>query len=193
MIKFFFLIFLAITNLYSWESSKIFIPPYEQINDFNVYTGLDVLELSDFKILKNKKIGLVINHTSVNRYSSHLLDLLKSKNNINIKKIFTPEHGLKGKFSAGEIVKSSYDFENNIEIISLYGKNKKPKSKDLSDLDLLIYDIQDIGSRYYTYISTMTYMMESCAENNLPFIVLDRPNPLGGEYIRGPILEKEFS
>tara|TARA_A100000164_G_scaffold348625_1_gene350955 strand:- start:467 stop:1738 length:1272 start_codon:yes stop_codon:yes gene_type:complete len=189
----FFFISLGITILFPWESSKIFIPSFELNNNFNIHSGLDVLELSDFEILKNKNIGLVINHTSVNKYNTHFLDLIKNKKDIKINKIFTPEHGLEGKLSAGEFVKSGYDFENNIEIISLYGKKKKPNSVDLHNLDLVIYDIQDIGSRYYTYISTMTYMMESCAENNLPFFVLDRPNPLGGDYVRGPILELNYS
>ena len=188
-----FLIFpILISILLSWESSKILIPKHKSISDFNIYTGLDILEQSNFKFVEDQNIGLVINHTSVNRYSVHFLNLIIENENINISKIFTPEHGLKGKLSAGEYVNSGYDAINKIDIISLYGKNKKPKPSDLADLDLIIYDIQDIGARYYTYISTMSYMLEACANYNIPILILDRPNPLGGEIVRGPILEEGF-
>ncbi len=193
MNKFYVLIFSVIKICFCWESSKILVPNYSQIIDSNLYNGLDVLELSDFKILENKTIGIVVNHTSKNRYNFNIIDILNEKKNIYLKKIFTPEHGLKGNISAGEFINSEFDYKNDIEIISLYGKNKRPDKEDLVDLDLILYDIQDIGSRYYTYISTMSYMMQSCGESNIPFILLDRANPLGGDYIRGPILDSDFS
>ena len=109
-----------------------------------------------------------------------------------VKKIFTPEHGLKGKLSAGEYVKSGKDEISGIEFISLYGNNKKPTQLDLLEIDLMVFDIQDIGSRYYTYVSTLTYILESCSENNIPVVILDRPNPLGGNLISGPILNTKY-
>ena len=192
MLKLSYIYLFGFSILFAWESSKVFIPNHNSINDMNIYSGLDILQSSKFNLLKNKSIGLVINHTSVNRYNSHFLELIQNKPNIEILKLFTPEHGLKGKLSAGEFVNSSVNTKSEIEIISLYGKNKKPTHEDLNGIDLMVYDIQDIGSRYYTYISTMTYIMEACAENDIPVIILDRPNPLGGKIIRGPILKENF-
>ncbi|MED5475043.1 MAG: DUF1343 domain-containing protein [Candidatus Neomarinimicrobiota bacterium] len=187
------LILTMFSVFYSWESTKIYIPSKKLYDDLSVYTGLDVLEISEFNEIKNKNIGLLINQTSVNRQKKNIIDIFYNNDDIKIKKIFTPEHGLNGKFNAGEFVDSDIDKEKNIDIISLYGKNKKPNASDLVDLDLIIYDIQDIGSRFYTYISTMTYMMEACAEQNIKMIILDRPNLLGGNYIKGPLLNVNYS
>ena len=193
MYRFLFSLNIFITFIFSWESSKVYIPSQIKIYDMNIYTGLDILQHSNFALLKNKNIGLVINHTSVNRQNSHILDLINPINEIKIKKIFTPEHGLKGKLSAGEHVNSGIDKLTGIEFISLYGKNKKPTSNDLTDIDLMIFDIQDIGSRYYTYVSTLTYILDACADNNISVLILDRPNPLNGIIIDGPILNEKFS
>jgi uncharacterized protein YbbC (DUF1343 family) len=149
-------------------------------------------------LLQNKKVGIVANHTSIinrdkgqgTRDNVHLVDsLLKLK--INIKKVFSPEHGFRGNADAGEKVKSNIDTKTKLPIISLYGKNKKPFPEQLKGLEVIVFDIQDVGARFYTYISTMHYVMEACAENNIQFIVLDRPNP-NGNYVDGPILENEF-
>lgn len=193
MYRFLFSLIIFITFIFSWESSKVYIPSQIKIYDMNIYTGLDILQHSNFALLKNKNIGLVINHTSVNRQNSHILNLIYPINDIKIKKIFTPEHGLKGKLSAGEHVNSGIDKLTGIEFISLYGKNKKPTSNDLNDIELMVFDIQDIGSRYYTYVSTLTYILDACADNNISVLILDRPNPLNGIIIDGPILNKEFS
>ena len=140
-------------------------------------------------LLQNKKVGIVANHTSMIN-TIHLVDsLLKLK--INIKKVFSPEHGFRGNADAGEKVKSNIDAKTKLPIISLYGKNKKPFPEQLKGLEVIVFDIQDVGARFYTYISTMHYVMEACAENNIQFIVLDRPNP-NGNYVDGPILENEF-
>ncbi len=140
-------------------------------------------------LLQNKKVGVVANHTSmINQV--HLVDsLLKLK--IDIKKVFSPEHGFRGNADAGEKVKSNIDAKTKLPIISLYGKNKKPFPEEIKGLDVIVFDIQDVGARFYTYISTMHYVMEACAENNIKFVVLDRPNP-NGNYVDGPILESEF-
>ena len=137
-------------------------------------------------LLQNKKVGLVVNQTSVVG-NTHLLDTLIALK-INVVKVFAPEHGFRGTADAGESVKSGIDAKTKTPIISLYGNNKKPKPEQLVDVDILLFDIQDVGVRFYTYISTLEYVMEACAENNKSLIVLDRPNP-NGYYIDGPILE----
>ncbi len=141
-------------------------------------------------LLKDKRVAIVGNQTSeVNRV--HLVDTLLSQG-INIIKVFAPEHGFRGQAPAGEHIADSKDKKTGLPIISLYGKHKKPTDEDLEDVDVIIFDIQDVGARFYTYLSTLHYVMEAAAENNIPVIVLDRPNP-NSDYIDGPVLEKEFS
>jgi len=141
-------------------------------------------------LLKNKSVGIVANQTSMVG-ELHLVDLLIQKN-ISVKKVFTPEHGFRGTADAGEHIKDDIDTRTGLPIISLYGKNKKPSKQQLEGLDVLIFDIQDVGARFYTYISSLHYVMEACAEAGIPLLILDRPNP-NGHYIDGPILEKEHS
>lgn len=136
--------------------------------------------------LKGKRVAIVGNQTSVIG-KTHLVDTLLSLG-VNIKKVFSPEHGFRGDADAGEKVGSSIDEKTKLPLISLYGKNKKPHPDQLADVDIVIYDIQDVGVRFYTYISTLHYVMEACAENKKPLVVLDRPNP-NGHYVDGPVLE----
>ena len=140
--------------------------------------------------LANKKVGLVGNHATLIN-DTHLVDILLSKK-VDIIKLFSPEHGFRGDADAGEKVNSSVDQKTGLPIFSLYGKDKKPSNEMLSGIEVMVFDLQDVGARFYTYISTLHYVMEACAENNIPLIVLDRPNP-NGYYIDGPILEKEFT
>jgi uncharacterized protein YbbC (DUF1343 family) len=140
-------------------------------------------------LLQDKNIGLVVNHTSIVK-DVHLVDFLLSKN-IQVEKIFAPEHGFRGDASAGEVVKDGVDPKTGIPVVSLYGKTKKPTTAHLNDLDILIFDIQDVGCRFYTYISTLHLVIEACAENGVQLIVLDRPNP-NGDYIAGPVLKPGF-
>jgi len=140
--------------------------------------------------LKGKKIALVVNQTS-NVFDQHLVDVLLQKK-IDIKMIFAPEHGFRGNRDAGEKFDSSVDTKTGIPLVSLYGKKRKPSLSTLKDVDVIVFDIQDVGVRFYTYISTMHYMMEAAADAGIEFIVLDRPNP-NGSFVDGPILEKEFS
>ena len=140
-------------------------------------------------LLKNKKVAIVANQSSL-IHNTHLVDTLLSLK-INIIKIFSPEHGFRGKADAGEIVSDNIDKKTGIPVISMYGKNKKPQAENLKDVDVVVFDLQDVGVRFYTYISSLHYVMEACAENKIPVIVLDRPNP-NGFYIDGPVLEKEF-
>jgi uncharacterized protein YbbC (DUF1343 family) len=139
--------------------------------------------------LENKKVGIIGNQTS-RIAGTHLVDSLLSLE-INIVKVFSPEHGFRGKADAGAKIEDGIDIKTGLPIISLYGNNKKPNHEQLKGIDILVFDIQDVGARFYTYISTLHYVMEAAAENNIPVIVLDRPNP-NGHYIDGPILETAF-
>jgi len=141
-------------------------------------------------ILHGHKLGLIVNQTSMVK-DNHLVDFLQSKK-LDLVRIFSPEHGFRGKADAGEQLGNAMDEESGLPIISLYGKNKKPKSEHLKGIDMLVFDIQDVGVRFYTYISTLHYVMEAAAEANIPVVILDRPNPLCS-YIDGPVLEKEFT
>jgi len=149
-------------------------------------------------LLKGKKVGVVGNQTSIIGASSetgetaaqvHLVDSLISMG-VEVVKVFAPEHGFRGTADAGEVIKDGVDIQTGLPILSLYGNNKKPSAEQLKGIDLMIFDIQDVGTRFYTYISTLHYVMEACAENNIPLIVFDRPNP-NGHYIDGPVLEME--
>ena len=141
-------------------------------------------------LLKNKKIGLVSNQTSTLN-NEHLVDYLL-KENISVKSIFSLEHGFRGDKDAGEKVNSDIDTKTGLQIISLYGKHKKPSVADLKEIDIMVFDIQDVGVRFYTYISSLHYIMEACAENNIQLIVLDKPNP-NAFYIDGPVLDTNFN
>ena len=143
------------------------------------------------KFIKNKRVGIVTNQSGLLQNNLHLVDYLLDKK-VNITKIFAPEHGFRGTADAGEMIVDGKDLKTGLPILSLYGDNRKPKTEQLQDVDVIIFDLQDVGARFYTYISTLHNVMESCAENNVPLIVLDRPNP-NGSIIDGPILEKEYS
>ena len=140
--------------------------------------------------IKNKNLALLVNQTSMVG-EEHLVDVLL-KNEVAIKKIFAPEHGFRGQADAGEKVKDGKDAKTGIPLFSLYGKNKKPTPEHLSGIDMVVFDIQDVGARFYTYISSMSYLMEACAENDVEVLILDRPNP-NGHYIDGPILKDDYS
>ncbi|MCK4919901.1 MAG: DUF1343 domain-containing protein [Bacteroidales bacterium] len=143
-----------------------------------------------FDQLRAKKFALVSNQSSLIS-NVHLVDSLISSG-IRPMKIFTPEHGFRGNADAGELIDDSIDPFTSIPIISLYGSNKQPTPEEMNALDLIVFDLQDVGTRFYTYISTLHYVMEACAENNVELMILDRPNP-NGDYIDGPVLEAEFS
>lgn len=140
--------------------------------------------------LQGKRIAAVVNHTSVVG-KTHLIDTLLNLG-IEVEKIFAPEHGFRGTADAGEQVKDGKDTATGIALVSLYGSRKKPTPADLKDIDLVLFDIQDVGARFYTYISTLSYVMEACAENGIRLLLLDRPNP-NGHYVDGPVLDKKYS
>ncbi len=189
--------------------TKKHVPPERQKTDSlavpkPIIVGANQTEIY-LPILQNKKVAIVGNQTSVifkypnigpllGEVSSsnleqyiHLVDSLIS-NGITIQKVFAPEHGFRGKADAGELVSNGKDIKTGLPIISLYGINKKPSAENLSDVDIVVFDIQDVGARFYTYISTLHYVMQACAENDIPVLILDRPNP-NAHYIDGPILE----
>lgn len=139
--------------------------------------------------LKGKRLGIVANHTSTVG-KVHLVDTLLSQG-LHIKKIFAPEHGFRGNAANGEHIDNDVDKKTGLPIVSLYGKQKKPSAKELKNLDAIIFDMQDVGVRFYTYLTTMHYIMEACAENHIALWVLDRPNP-NGHYVDGPILDPKF-
>jgi len=153
-----------------------------------IQTGAEQLN-AYLPFIRDKQIALVVNQTS-RIGCSHLVDTLLAQN-IQIKTLFAPEHGIRGDHGAGEKVKSGVDAQTGLPIISLYGNHKKPTAADLKGVELLVFDIQDVGARFYTYISTLHYVMEACAEQNIPVLVLDRPNP-NGHYIDGPMLDTAY-
>jgi len=197
---------------YTCKSKKIFDMKMKFLGVLSIFLSIslninaqenNVLKLLDAKdavvgamrmekylpLLENKSVGVIGNQTSIMDNGTHLIDTLLSLN-INVAKIFTPEHGFRGTAEAGAFVNSGTDEKTGIPIVSLYGKNKKPTAEQLQNVDILVFDLQDVGTRFYTYISTMTYVMEAAADNNIPVIVLDRPNP-NCFYVDGPVLEPE--
>ena len=163
-------------------------PPATPVAAEQFQTGAEQLERY-LPLLQGKKVALLVNPTSTVG-QSHLVDVLL-KHQVELVKIFAPEHGFRGDHDAGATVDSSVDSKTGLPLISLYGANKKPSAAQLADVDILLFDIQDVGVRYYTYISSLHYLMEAAASQQIPLVVLDRPNPNGG-YIDGPVLQTEF-
>ena len=155
-----------------------------------VRTGADVLAASNFDRLDGKTVGLVVNHTALVG-DEHLINLVHAAPNVRVGAIFGPEHGLRGTAEDGEAVSDGKDLLTGAPVYSLYGATRKPTSTMLAGLDVLIFDIQDVGARFYTFISTMGLSMQAAAEAGIPFIVLDRPNPLSGAYVSGFVLESD--
>ncbi len=163
------------------------------VNGQIVKTGLEVLIDSKFEILKGKQVGLITNPTGVDWNLKSGVDILFNAPGVKLVALYGPEHGVRGDFSAGELVGATVDPVTNLPVYSLYGNTRKPTKEMLKGIDILVYDIQDIGSRSYTYISTLGLAMEAAAENNIPFVVLDRPNPLGGVHMEGPVTRPGFT
>jgi uncharacterized protein YbbC (DUF1343 family) len=160
-----------------------------KLTDYNKITSGAQQYKEYASLLEGKNIAIVANQASILK-DIHLVDFLLKKD-IKISKVFSPEHGFRGSAGAGEKVKSNIDEKTGLQIVSLYGNHKKPTPTDLNNIDLILFDLQDVGVRFYTYISTLTYVMEACAENDIPLIVLDRPNP-NGYFVDGPVLKPEF-
>jgi len=167
----------------------IFLLPVS--NFAQIITGADRLFSESQNLITGKNIGVVCNHTALLSNGTHLVDTLINLPNVSLKAIFTPEHGFKGIAEAGELINKKGLYKK-VPVISLYGSERKPSKENLKDIDLLIFDIQDVGARFYTYISTLYNVLEAAGENNIPIIVLDRPNPIGGKYVDGPVLDENF-
>lgn len=157
-----------------------------------VMTGIDVLKSQKFKILEGKNVGLITNPTGVDNELKSTIDVLHEASNVKLVALFGPEHGVRGDAHAGDEVDNQKDAKTGLSVFSLYGKTRKATPEMLKGIDVLVYDIQDNGCRSYTFISTLGLAMEAAAENNIEFIVLDRPNPLGGEKIEGNLTEDSF-
>jgi uncharacterized protein YbbC (DUF1343 family) len=175
-----------VCSIYFFSSNSIF-PQYQKVK-----LGIDVLKDSNFKILDGKRVGLITNPTGVDSKLNSTIDILFSSKNFKLTALFGPEHGVRGDFAAGDKVESAFDKKTNLPVHSLYGKTRKPTKEMLKYIDVLVYDIQDIGCRSYTYISTLGLVMEAAAENDIEFVVLDRPNPLGGLKVEGNVVEDGF-
>lgn len=157
-----------------------------------IMTGLEVLKASNFKVLEGKRVGLITNPTGFDNNIKSTIDVLFEAPNVKLVALYGPEHGVRGDVHAGDHIESTKDSRTGLPVYSLYGATRKATPEMLKDIDVLVYDIQDIGSRSFTYISTMGLAMEAAAENNIEFIVLDRPNPLGGERIEGNLVQDGF-
>ncbi|MBU0475508.1 MAG: DUF1343 domain-containing protein [Bacteroidetes bacterium] len=157
-----------------------------------VKVGADVLVSDNLNLIQNKRIGIVTNHSAVLSNGTHLVDTLTTLANVKVTTLFGPEHGIRGNAPDGNTISDGIDSKTKLPVYSLYGKIRKPTKEMLQNVDILIFDIQDIGARFYTFISTLYYTLEAAAENNIPIIVLDRPNPINGITVDGPIRTEEF-
>jgi uncharacterized protein YbbC (DUF1343 family) len=158
--------------------------------DAQVKPGIDVLRENGFELLQGKRVGLVTNPTGVDRELNSTIDILHK--HVNLTALYGPEHGVRGDYSAGDHVSDQVDPQTGVPVYSLYGKNRKPSAEILENVDVIVYDIQDIGARSYTYISTMGLVMEAAAEQGKEVVVLDRPNPLNGLRVEGPLVEDGY-
>lgn len=155
--------------------------------------GVEVLLQDKIDLIKGKRVGLITNPTGVDQELNSIVDSLYKNPNVKLTALYGPEHGVRGSAQAGQYVESYIDEKTGVPVYSLYGNTKKPTPEMLKNIDVLLFDIQDVGTRYYTYIYTMALAMEAAKENNIPFIVLDRPNPLSGTKVEGPVLEEPYS
>ena len=162
------------------------------VNAATVQTGIEVLRADGFKLLEGKRVGLTTNPTGVDSNLKSTIDILWEAENVNLVALYGPEHGVRGNVHAGDVVDNEVDKKTGLKMYSLYGKTKKPNQEMMDEIDVMVYDIQDNGCRSYTYISTMGMLMEACIEHGKELIVLDRPNPLGGEKIEGCLVEDGY-
>ncbi|MEX1140207.1 MAG: DUF1343 domain-containing protein [Bacteroidota bacterium] len=181
-----FLSLVAVASLFAG------IPADFLVSQTRVKPGIEVLRDRGFSVLKGKRVGLITNPTGITSAFQQTVDVLAAAPGVQLVALFGPEHGVRGDKEAGKYIESYVDERTRLPVYSLYGKTRKPTPEMLRGIDVLVYDIQDIGVRSYTYISTMGYAMEAAAENNIAFVVLDRPNPLTGLRVEGPVLDMAF-
>lgn len=159
----------------------------------SVRPGIEVLLSDSLHLVRNHSVGLVTNHTGIDRNGKPTIDLLHEHEDVDLVSLFSPEHGIRGAVQAGVQVASGLDDRTGLPIYSLYGETRKPSADMMEGLDVVLFDIQDIGARYYTYVYTMALAMEAAGEAGIPFIVLDRPNPIRGDVVQGNVLDPEYS
>ncbi len=158
----------------------------------NFQLGVEVLLDDEKDLIDGKNVGLITNPTGVDKDLNSIVDILHEDPDVDLTALYGPEHGVRGSAQAGEYVEYYTDEQTGLPVYSLYGETRKPTPEMLEDIDVLLFDIQDVGTRFYTYIYTMAYAMEAAQENDIPFVVLDRPNPLSGDKVEGPVLEEEY-
>jgi len=158
----------------------------------SVRTGLDNVA-AHRKLFEGQRVGIIANHTSCNRAGKHIIEVFRALEGVRVVALFSPEHGLRGQAEAGEQIRNGTDPVSGLPVHSLYGGTNKPTPQMLADVDVLVFDIQDVGARFYTYLYTMSLAMEAAAENHKRFVVLDRPNPINGVQVEGPVLEPKFA
>jgi len=179
-------------SIHQEQMEKQKLNPKIPVEKINIKTGLDILLDSKLGLIQDKSIALVTNHTGVDKKGTPNYKRLMEIKDVDLKIIFSPEHGLFGEADAGEKIHYSKEDTDFPQVISLYGKIRKPKPEMLAGIDLIVYDIQDIGARFYTYITTLGLVMEAAGELDIPVLVLNRPNPIRGDIVEGPILEMDF-
>lgn len=168
------------------------ISSYTSAQKIKIKTGIEVLKQTNFEAIEGKRVGLITNPTGVDNQLKSTIDILHEAPNVNLVALYGPEHGVRGDVHAGDKIETFTDTNTGAPVHSLYGSTRKPTPEMLEGIDVLLYDIQDIGCRSYTYISTMYLAMQAAAENNIEFVVLDRPNPLGGEKVEGNLVEDDY-
>ena len=188
----FLILFLFLLSYCSAQNKQNLKVIHEANFTTKIKLGIDVLRDNNFNILAGKRVGLITNPTGVDNKLKSTIDILYNAENVNLVALFGPEHGVRGDTDAGKYIATYTDKKTNLPVYSLYGKTRKPTKEMLKGIDILVYDIQDIGCRSYTFISSMGLAMEAASENGIDFVVLDRPNPLGGEKIEGNIVEPEY-
>ncbi|SDM24832.1 exo-beta-N-acetylmuramidase NamZ family protein [Sediminibacillus halophilus] len=162
-------------------------------NPHKFQLGVEQLLNEQKELIEGQKVGLITNPTGVDQDLNSIVDLLHNDPDVELTALYGPEHGVRGSAQAGDYVEYYIDEQTGLPVYSLYGETRKPTPEMLEDIDVLLFDIQDVGTRFYTYIYTMAYAMEAAAENDLPFIVLDRPNPISGEKVEGPVLDPDYA
>lgn len=192
-IFFYFFIFSVSLSAKEKDFETEFYGKSETVKKNNVLLGIDVLKNEDFEVLRGKKIGLITNQSGINRRGKSSIDILYQTEKTHLTALFSPEHGIRGEKKHGEIIADAKDGKTGLPVYSLYGTSKRPSPEMLRGLDALIFDLQDVGARFFTYITTLAYAIEEAAKNNIEIYVLDRPNPITGTMVEGEILSSEVS
>lgn len=186
------LIFLSLVLIMSYVTTAFADPSGNGKKTQEFSLGIDNLLEEDLDLISGKKVGLVTNPTGVDQDLTSIVDILFEHPEVDLTALYGPEHGVRGDAQAGDYVEFYIDDRTELPVYSLYGATRKPTADMLEDVEVLLFDIQDVGTRFYTYIYTMAYVMEAAQENDIPVVVLDRPNPIGGDKVEGPVLDPEF-